>query len=227
MPIIVVNFKTYKEATGENAARLAKLCEAAAKKANGRVKVAVAVQATDIFRVVANVDKKIIAVFAQHIDAAGQGKFTGFTTAEAVKEAGASGTLLNHAEHKLGNQEVISEHVATAKKSGLMTVVCAADAEEARAVAAAKPSPDYIAVELPELIGTLVSVSKAKPEVVTSAIAAVRKESYVPVLCGAGVANAEDVRKAIKLGTEGILVATAVVAAKEPEKALLELISGI
>ncbi len=223
-PLIIVNFKTYKEATGENAVKLAKMCESAAKKARNKVKVAVAVQATDLFRVAAAVDKKIIMVFAQHIDANGQGKSTGFITAEAVKEAGATGTLLNHAEHKITD---IAKRIATAKAAGLATVVCAASTEEAKTVAAVAPSPDYIAIELPELIGTLVSVSKANPEVITSSIAEVRKIKNIPVLCGAGVANGEDVRKALELGTVGILVATAIVLAKDPEEALLELISGI
>ena len=112
VPLIVVNFKTYKEATGENAVKLAKQCEAAARKAKGKAKVAVAVQAADIFRVAAAVDTKIISVFAQHIDANGQGKSTGFVTAESVAGAGASGTLLNHAEHKITD---IAKRIATAK----------------------------------------------------------------------------------------------------------------
>lgn len=223
-PLIIVNFKTYKEATGENAVKLAKACEAASLKAKNKAKIAVSVQAADISRVAAAVDRKIISVFAQHIDANGQGKSTGFVTAEAVKEAGATGTLLNHAEHKITD---IAKRIETAKKAGLATVACAANVAEAKMIASLTPSPDYIAIELPELIGTLVSVSKANPEVITASIAEVRKIKSIPMLCGAGVANGEDVRKAIELGTVGILVATAVVLAKNPEEALLELISGI
>ncbi len=223
---MIVNFKTYKEATGENAVRLARQCESSAKNQKGKVKVAVAVQAADLFRVSSAVDKKIIDVFAQHVDTAGQGKFTGFMTAEAARESGAAGTLLNHAEHKLGSAETIAKHIAAAKKGGLLTVACAANVEEAKAIASAEPAPDYIAIELPELIGTLVSVSKVRPELVTSSIAAVKKVKNIPVLCGAGVANGEDVRKALQLGTAGVLVATAIVAAKNPEEALLGLIRG-
>jgi len=226
-PWIIVNFKTYKESTGENAVRLARQCESAARKAAGKARIAVAVQAADIFRVASAVDKKAISVFAQHIDIAGQGKFTGFVTSEAVKEAGAVGTLINHAEHKLGSAEVVAKHVAAAKRAGLITVACAANVEEAKAIASAEPTPDYIAIELPELIGTLVSISKVRPEIVTAAIAAVKKVKDIPLLCGAGVANGEDVRKALKLGTVGIILATAVVLAKNPEEALLELTGGI
>ena len=224
-PLIIVNFKTYKEATGENAVKLARQCEAAAKKAKGKAKVAVAVQATDIFRVAAAVDAGLISVFAQHIDANGQGKSTGFVTAEAVREAGASGTLINHAEHKITD---IAKRIATAKMAKLVTLACAANVAEAKAIASLTPAPDYIAVEPPELIGGNVSVSKAKPEVVSASVAAVKSaNSSIIVLCGAGVNSREDVEKALELGTEGILVASSVVLAKDPEKALLELISGI
>lgn len=224
MPLIIVNFKTYKEATGGNAVRLAKMCEAAALKAKDKVKVAVAVQATDIFRVAAAVDNRIIEVFAQHIDANGQGKSTGFVTAEAVKEAGASGALLNHAEHKITD---IAKRIATVKAAKLATVVCAADVAEATAIAKTA-QPDYIAVEPPELIGGKVSVSEAKPELIAAAVAAVKKEnSKITVLCGAGVNSRKDVEKALQLGTKGILVASSVVFAKNPEEALTELIKGV
>ncbi len=224
MVLFVVNFKTYKEATGENAVRLAKSCESAAKKSKGKVKVAVAVQAADIFRVAAAVNSGIIEVFAQHIDANGQGKSTGFVTTEAVKEAGASGTLLNHAEHKITD---IARRIATAKAAKLATVVCAADVAEATIIAKTA-QPDYIAVEPPELIGGKVSVSEAKPEVVSDSVAAVKSaNSSIKVLCGAGVNKRQDVEKALQLGSEGVLVASAVVLAKNPEKALLELIGGI
>ena len=223
--VIIVNFKTYKEATGQNAVRLAKMCEAAAKKAKGKARIAVAVQATDIFRVAAAVDTKLIDVFAQHFDANGQGKSTGFVTAEAVREAGASGALLNHAEHKITD---IAKRIATAKNAGLRTVACAADVAEAKAIASLKPAPDYIAVEPPELIGGKVSVSDAKPEVISASVAAVKNgNSGITVLCGAGVSSGRDVRKATQLGTAGILVASSVVLAKNPEEALLELISGL
>jgi triosephosphate isomerase (TIM) len=225
-PLIIVNFKTYVESTGENAVKLAKNCESAAKKAS-TAKVVIAVQAADLFRVGSVVDKNLVDVYAQHVDIAGQGKFTGYITAEAAKSAGAKGTLINHAEHKLGNSDVIAKHIAAAKRAGLTTVACAANVEEAKAIAKAEPTPDFIAIELPELIGTLVSISKVKPEVVTAAIAAVKSVKDIPLLCGAGVANGEDAGKAIKLGTKGILLATAVVLAKNPEQVMIELANSM
>jgi triosephosphate isomerase (TIM) len=223
--IIIVNFKTYKESTGSNAVKLAKLCSSAAKKSSANVKVVVSVQATDIYNVVSSV-KGSISVYAQHIDTKEQGKTTGFITPQAVKAAGAVGTLINHAEHKLGNAKKIAEHIAAAKKVGLVTVVCAANLAEAKAVAKVSPSPNYIAIEPPALIGGKVSVSDAKPQLITSCVKEIRRVKKLPVLCGAGVNKGKDVSKAIELGTDGVLLASGVVLAKNPGKVLLDLIGG-
>jgi len=218
-PIIIVNFKTYRQATGKNAVKLAKICEKVAKQS--KVNIVVAVQAADISKVASSVK---IPVFAQHVDNISYGKNTGFTLPEAVKQAGAKGTLLNHAEHKL-DYKILAATINSCKKLKLTTVVCAANNKEAAIVA--KFSSDFIAVEPPALIGTLVSVSKADPKVVTSSIAAIKKVKNIPVLCGAGVANGEDVAKALKLGTKGVLIATAVDKAKDPKAALNDLVKLI
>jgi len=43
----------------------------------------------------------------------------------------------------------------------------------------------------------------------------------IKVLCGAGITNGEDVKKALELGTVGVLVASGVVKAKDPKKVLI------
>ena len=48
----------------------------------------------------------------------------------------------------------------------------------------------------------------------------------VKVLCGAGVNKAEDVSIALKLGTRGVLLASAVVKSADPEKAIREIAEG-
>ena len=215
-PVIVVNFKTYREATGKNAVSLAKLCEKVAKES--KTNIIAAVQAADI----AAVSKAVrIPVWAQHVDNIAYGKNTGFILPDAVKEAGASGTLLNHAEHKL-DYKILAATIEICKRLGLTTVVCAANNREA--AAAARFSPDFIAVEPPELIGTGIPVSKAKPEVVTKSIAAVNKVKSIPVLCGAGINKGEDVKKALELGTEGVLLASSVTTAGNPEAVLRDLV---
>ena len=215
-PLLLVNLKTYREATGERAVRLAAEAEKVSKRTG--VCVAVAPQAVDLRMVVEATE---IPVFAQHIDPIGHGKYTGHVLPEAIAEAGCSGTLINHSERKL-KLEVIEATVARAKVVGLLPVVCVSTPDKGRAVAPFRP--DAVAIEPPELIGTGIPVSKARPEVVSGAVEAIKAfDLGVKVLCGAGITNGEDVEAALKLGAEGILVASGVVKARNTYEALLYL----
>jgi triosephosphate isomerase len=214
-PLIIVNLKTYREATGAEAYRMACIANRVSE-ATG-VAVAVAPQHADCR--LASAGARL--VFAQHVDAAGVGQFTGHVLPEAMAAAGCSGTLLNHSERQLP-LAVLEATVKRAREAGLVTVVCADTVEKVRTVAAFKP--DAVAVEPPELIGSGVSVSKARPEVISGAVQAVKSVNpSVRVLCGAGITNGTDVSIAARLGAEGILVASGVVKARDPEAALLDL----
>jgi triosephosphate isomerase len=95
-------------------------------------------------------------------------------------------------------------------------------------MAVAGLNPEMIAIEPPELIGTGIPVSKAKPEVVTDTIELVRKVNQrVTILCGAGITSGEDVAAALRLGTEGVLVASGVVKAKDPYNVLIQFAEAI
>jgi triosephosphate isomerase len=212
-PFLLVNFKTYLEATGKRAVDLSKKIEAVGR--NSGVKVGVAPQFCDIERVAAVVD---IPVFAQHIDSVTPGANTGHVLAESVKAAGADGTLVNHSERPLQLLD-IDKSVQLAKQAGLTSVVCAGTARLAAAVALSEP--DMVAIEPPELIGTGRAVSKENPEIVTESVRRVRSvNASVSILCGAGISTGEDVYAALKLGTNGILVASGVVKAAKPEEVL-------
>ena len=208
-PVIIVNFKTYLESTGQKALELAKSAEKASKETG--VTIVVAPQSIDIAKIAAVVD---IPVFAQHIDPIKPGNSTGHVLAEAIKEAGAVGTLINHAERQLKLSEIEAD-IAIAKEKGLISCVCANNPNATAAVAAMRP--DIASFEPPELIGTGIPVSKAKPEVVVDTVKLVRKiNSDCTILCGAGISQAEDVSVALKLGTQGVLVASGIVKAKDP-----------
>jgi len=215
-PIILVNFKTYIEATGKKALKLAEMAEEVSLKTE--VCVGVAPQFTDIALIA---EKVSIPVFAQHIDPVKPGSSTGHILPESVKEAGAVGTLINHSERRLIMADIDSA-VKRAREVGLTSVVCTNNAAVSAAVAALKP--DMIAVEPPELIGTGIPVSKAKPEVVTGTVDVVKKiNPKIIILCGAGITKGEDVAAALRLGTEGVLLASGVVLAKDPNEALSDL----
>ena len=214
-PMIIVNFKTYSEATGRKAVELAKKAEKASNESS--VFIGVAPQFADVAAVAKAVG---IPVFAQHIDPIKPGSYTGHVLAESIKEAGAVGTLINHSERQLKLSD-ISEVIGLARENGLISVVCANNPNISVAVATLKP--DIIAIEPPELIGTGIPVSKAKPEVVTGTIKLVREvNSKVTILCGAGISHGEDVAAALKLGTQGVLVASGIVKAKDQYRVLRE-----
>ncbi len=216
LPAIIVNFKLYESATGMNAVKLAKIHERIAEETG--TSIGIAVNPFDLREVVKNVN---IPVFAQHIDPVEYGSFTGHLLADTVKEIGAYGTLLNHAERQLEN-EALRRSIERAHEADLYTIVCANTPEEAARIE--KYDPDLIAVEPPELIGGDISVSKAEPRIVEDAVNLVGEGK---ILVGAGVKNADDVRIALALGASGVLLASGVTKADDPYAVLLDLSSGL
>jgi len=215
-PIIIINFKTYPRSIGQEAVKLAKICEKVAFETGSDIRVAVA--APDIYPVSYVVS---IPVYAEHIDAYTPGKHTGSILPEMVKAAGATGTLLNHSEHRLAMKE-IEEGIKRASHVSLVTIVCADTPVKAEKIA--KMKPDFIAVEPPELIGGDISVSEAKPEVITKSVHDVKEKHGIKLLVGAGIKTREDVAKAMELGADGVLIASGIDLAKDHEQALRELI---
>lgn len=226
LPIIIVNFKLYEQATGNedsdamvrlsSAVALAKCHEKVAKETGANI--AVAVNAIDLAEVCQNVD---IPVFAQHIDPVTYGSYTGHVLPVAVKDVGAAGTLLNHAECQI-DDETLKASIESAKEAGLYVVACANDEEAAERIIGY--GPDLVAVEPPELIGGDVSVSKANPDVIKNSVAKLGKGK---VLVGAGVKTGEDVRIALELGASGVLLASGVTTAESPVDVLRDLVSGL
>jgi len=215
-PLILVNFKTYRESIGQKGLELARAAERVSRETG--VCIAVAPQTPDLSRIASSLG---IPVFSQHVDPEEPGAHTGGVTPESLKEAGVSGTILNHSERRL-RIDIVEEAVRRCSSLGLLTCVCANTPLAGRAVASF--GPDMVAVEPPELIGSGVSVSKARPEVVGDAVRLIKEISGgVHVLCGAGITSGEDVSAAIKLGAEGVLVASGIVKSNNPIKALADL----
>ncbi len=212
LPAIIVNFKLYEQATGESAIALAKIHEQVAMETG--VLIGVAVNAIDL-KAVADAVK--IPVFAQHIDNVEYGNHTGHISAMQVKEAGAYGTLLNHAEHALENM-TLEGCIKKAKEAGLYVIACANTPEKGAEIL--KFNPDLIAVEPPELIGGDISVSKANPRIIEDAV---KLMGTGRLLVGAGVKDAEDIQIALSLGASGVLLASGVVKAEDPYSALSSL----
>ena len=214
--MVVVNFKTYQTAHGASAEELARAMSGIETDA----RMIAAVSALDLAAVVAAAPD--LEVWCQHLDPVGFGSNTGWLHPDTAVERGATGTLINHAEHK-----VSIEHVAMLLDQvpeDFEVCACAADIDEAQALAALGPT--YVAVEPPELIGGDISVTSADPGIVSGTVAAVREVTdEVGILCGAGVKSGADVATAMELGTTGVLLASGVTKADDPGAALDDLVS--
>ncbi|MDI9646242.1 MAG: triose-phosphate isomerase [Archaeoglobales archaeon] len=220
MGVIIINFKAYRESFGKRALELAKIAEDVSERSGEYI--AVAVSYLDLPLIVKSVK---IDVFAQHVDAVDFGSYTGRINAEMIKEYGAKGSLINHSERRLTLAE-IEFLVTKLKENNLFSIVCTNNVLSSKAAAAMEPN--FVAVEPPELIGSGIPVSKARPEVVENSVKAVKSVSKnVKVLCGAGITTHEDYAKALDLGVDGVLLASGIVKAKDQKKALEELVGLI
>ena len=220
LPVIVLNEKAYLESAGTKGFELAQICAEVA--AGQGISIVICPQQVDLAKIASAVN---IPCLAQHVDAVEPGSQTGFVTLESVKAAGAVGSLVNHSEHRLRIAD-IDFIISKAASLDLLTIVCTNNIAVSTAVAELKPYA--VAVEPPELIGTGRSVSKVDPAIVEDTVKEVKRvDENCVVLCGAGVTDGEDVKAAVELGADGVLLASGVVKAKDPRAALLDLASGL
>ena len=219
-PIVILNYKTYLESSGLNALELAHDLESAASESG--ITMVAAPQAADIYRIS---EETSIPIFAQHIDAISPGGHTGSNLINTLIEAGISGTLINHSENRMKLAD-IAEVVNLCKENNIESCVCTNNIETSKAIAAL--GPVAVAVEPPELIGTGIPVSQAQPEVVENSVKEVKAiNKDVKVLCGAGITTGDDMKAAMDLGADGVLLASGIVKAENPKAALLDLVSKL
>ena len=219
-PLILVNLKTYREGMGSRAHLIAQAAELVAKESGATI--GVAPSYIDLHPLCHHFS---VPIYAQHVDGCEPGANTGHITTEAIRSAGAAGSLVNHSERRLTIAEIESS-VRALQAAKLVAVVCSNN--EMTSAGAAALKPDYVAIEPPELIGSGVSVSKANPDIIRNSVAAVRAVNpKAKVLTGAGIQSGECVKIAMDLGTDGVLLASSVVKSKEPAAVLRDLVSKL
>jgi len=163
-----------------------------------------------------------ILVFAQHMDCIPIGVGVGSVLPEAIKEAGAVGVMLNHAEKPLP-MPVIKKTIQRADEVGLATIVCANTLKDIMEIA--KMSPNIIVAEPTELIGTGQISSK---EYIQKSIEIVKNiNPKIHVLQGAGISNGRDVRKVIELGAMATGCSSGIIKAPDPEAMAEEMIYSL
>lgn len=219
-PIVILNYKTYLESSGVNALKLAHDLESAANESG--ITMVASPQAADIYRIS---QETSLPIFAQHIDPISPGGHTGSNLIDTLIEAGISGSLINHSENRMKLAD-IDEIVKSCRENKIESCVCTNNIETSKAVATL--NPDAVAVEPPELIGTGIPVSQAQPEVVEDTVKEVKKiNKNVKVLCGAGITTGDDMKAAMDLGADGVLLASGIIKAENPKDALLDLVSKL
>lgn len=207
---LILNFKAYDESAGQKGESLAKIAEKVAFDLGANIIIAPPVVCASYAHLVKT------PVFGQNAEPLEPGARTGHVTIESMKQCGLQGTLINHSECRATEEQVKFACEKARKLGGFDICVCAKDVPEA--VKLAQYQPAAIAVEPPELIGSGISVSTARPEIVSESVAAIKKVSpNTLALVGAGVSNATDVATSLRLGAEGVLLASAFVKAKDPE----------
>jgi len=217
--LFIINYKNYEEISGDKSARLASIADRIAKKY--KVKIAVAPP----HHLLSSIQNYSGPILSQHVDNAKMGSTTGFVIPELLKKSNISGSLINHSEHRIPSKDII-ELVERLQKLKMITVVCVKDVAEAAKYA--KLNPTYIAIEPPELIGSGKAVSTEKPELITKAVQAVgAAKNSTKLLCGAGIVSGQDVRKAMDLGSKGILVASGIVKANNWNRMVEEFAKGM
>lgn len=215
--MIVINFKTYPQATGKKAVELAHICAEVAEEIG--IKIIIGLQSTDIFRVASQVK---IPIFAQHCDSAAPGRHTGSNTALALKQAGASGVFLNHSEHSFFSFGDLGMAIERAKDQELETLVFVKDKKIAVKVDEFKPK--YMALEDPALIGGEIPMIE-KPDNFKLIRGFIESIKAVPLI-GAGIKTREDVFASLKIGIKGVALSSGFVKAQNPKGALLSLTSA-
>lgn len=214
---LIINFKNYEEVSADRAIRLAEVAREVAEKL--RVEIVVAPPQPVLALIAKNIQ---IPVICQHVDNEKVGPSTGFIVPEIAESYGATGSLINHSEHRIERSSIASL-VERMRKLGMASIVCAQEPREVVEISTLKP--DFIAIEPPELIGSGRAVSKENPAIITKSIQGAGSHSRV--ICGAGITDKDDVAKAMELGSQGILVSSSIVKATSWEKKIAELASGM
>jgi len=219
-PFILVNLKTYKEGMGNRAHQIATAAQLVSRETGALIGIAPGY--IDLHPLCHHF---AVPVYAQHVDGCAPGANTGHVTVDAIKLAGAAGSLINHSERRLTLADIESS-VRALQSQKLSSVICSNN--EMTSAGAAALEPDYVAIEPPELIGSGISVSKANPDIIRRSVSIVQKVNpKVKVLTGAGIQSGECVKIAVDLGTDGVLLASSVVKAVDPVTILRELVSKL
>ncbi len=209
--MILINFKNYKVGQKE-VMDLVKKIEIYYRKA------IIAVPFIELTNVIKNTS---LQVYAQHVDYQESGRGTGYVTPESLIASGATGSLLNHSEHRIP-LKIIKKIIKRCNEIGLKLIICSSSLREIRQLK--KLNPYAIAFEDRKLIATGKSITSYNAHNVKK-FAEILKNTEIFALCGAGISSGKDVSQTFVLGCKGVLVSSAVANSQNPETFLKEVAS--
>jgi triosephosphate isomerase len=224
----ILNTKNYPEVAGQKFDKLIKIVSELSSQNRYQESIQLSLAPPAFSIGLASSNYPALHLLAQHVDDAELGATTGFLPAEMAKSFGAKGSLVNHSEHRISENQVV-KIVSKLRELHMVSIVCARDDLEVEAYS--RLAPDFIAIEPPELIGSGIAVSKARPELIKNSRRALElskpRGSSTRLICGAGIVDGIDSKLAIELGAEGILVASGVIKSPDWKAKISELADGI
>jgi triosephosphate isomerase len=217
--LIIINCKNYLEIAGEKIFQLSEIAQDISERY--KIEIMIAPPQNSLFYLSQFIKLPLIC---QHVDDEKIGPTTGFIIPEIAKSYGASGSLINHSEHRMEHAN-IKNVIERLRQLNMFSVVCASTSKEVGELS--RFNPDMIAIEPPELIGTGKAVSKVNPSIITESVKEARTYSKnVKVICGAGIVDKTDIQSAINLGSQGILLASGLIKSESWKNKLIELSEG-
>ena len=217
--LIIINCKNYLEIAGEKIFQLSEIAQDISERY--KIEIMIAPPQNSLFYLSQFIKLPLIC---QHVDDEKIGPTTGFIIPEIAKSYGASGSLINHSEHRMEHAN-IKNVIERLRQLNMFSVVCASTSREVGELS--RFNPDMIAIEPPELIGTGKAVSKVNPSIITESVKEARTYSKnVKVICGAGIVDKTDIQSAINLGSQGILLASGLIKSESWKNKLIELSEG-
>ncbi len=216
---IIINCKNYLEIAGEKIFQLSEIAQDISERY--KIEIMIAPPQNSLFYLSQFIKLPLIC---QHVDDEKIGPTTGFIIPELAKSYGASGSLINHSEHRMEHAN-IKNAIERLRHLNMFSIVCASTSREVGELS--RFNPDMIAIEPPELIGTGKAVSKVNPSIITESVKEARTYSKnIKVICGAGIVDKTDIQSAINLGSQGILLASGLIKSESWKDKLIELSEG-
>ncbi|MEI7604444.1 MAG: triose-phosphate isomerase [bacterium] len=208
--MIFINLKTYQNGTGRKALEFLKQAEAVHQEIG--IPITILAQAVDIRLFAENTS---LPIWSQHLDNVDYGKNTGWTLPEAVIEAGAKGTMINHAEHKIPLADV-SNIVERFKTDNFQIMISTTSPEETIIMDQLKPQ--YVTYEPQEYIGTKISVVDVAPDIIRN----ITQKIQTPLVIGAGIHTPQQIVEGLLLGAKGFLISSDILNSDNPPERLKE-----